>query len=207
MESEFIGNEVFENLIQGLVDSGYGLTDNFLPPDIAEGLRTKLLDHLASGSMHPARVGRKFDYQQNADVRGDVIQWITKDSSNPSEMYFLKHIEEFIAYLNRTCFTTINNYEFHYACYEEGTFYRRHLDQFKTDRGRQFSMVLYLNDNWLPENKGEVSLYIPSGEIRFQPLINRMLFFKSDVTEHEVHASVGRPRLSIAGWLKSDFLA
>ena len=35
------------------------------------------------------------------------------------------------------------------------------------------------------------------------PMGGRMVFFKSDEMEHEVHPSFTRERISIAGWLKA----
>jgi len=63
--------------------------------------------------------------------------------------------------------------------------------------------VTYLNDDWQLTDGGKLSLYLADQEIDVFPLGGRSIFFKSDETEHEVHPSANRPRLSIAGWLKS----
>jgi SM-20-related protein len=47
--------------------------------------------------------------------------------------------------MNETCYAGITGYEFHYAFYEEGSFYKRHVDQFQNNQGREFSMITYLN--------------------------------------------------------------
>jgi len=62
---------------------------------------------------------------------------------------------------------------------------------------------MYLNENWETRDGGQLSLYTSKGEVRLIPDGGRIVFFKSDETEHEVHPSMGRYRLSIAGWLKS----
>ena len=101
------------------------------------------------------------------------------------------------------CFTTIKTFEGHYANYESGSYYKRHIDQFKSEKGRKYSIVLYLNKDWKDVDGGIISLY-PQGEaqIDISPLGGRMVFFRSDEMEHEVHASFTRDRRSIACWLK-----
>ncbi len=113
----------------------------------------------------------------------------------------MEQVNSLIAYLNVTCYTGINDVEFHYAYYARGSFYKRHLDQFKTDSGRKFSLVTYLNDNWQPEDGGALVLYVDEKPITLYPNAGRTVFFKSELVEHEVKPS-NRDRLSIAGWLK-----
>lgn len=195
--------EQFERLITGLLEGQYGLCDDFLDAATTEGLRDNLLAFREAGLMHPAGVGKHFDYVKNTNIRGDVIRWIDPASKNKWEAAFMQKVERLVHYLNSTCYTGITDYEFHYAYYEVNSFYKRHLDQFRADRGRKFSFVTYLNDHWQPTDGGKLSLYLPDQEIDILPMSGRAVFFKSDETEHEVHPSTNRARLSIAGWLKS----
>src|SRR5690606_18682797 len=105
-------------------------------------------------------------------------------------------------YLNRTCFTGIRSYEFHYAVYPKGSFYKRHLDQFSNDPGRKFTMIFYLNENWLPEDGGQLVIFLNGRELEVQPLAGRLVFFESSVIEHEVRPA-NRERMSVTGWLKN----
>jgi len=194
--------ERYETLINGLIDRGFGSCDAFLDGPTLQGLRSRLLRYHREGAMYAAGVGKNFDYQKNAEIRGDVIRWIDHETDDPGEKSFLSGVNEFISHLNATCYTGINGYEFHYAYYESGSFYKRHLDRFKNDRGRQFSFVLYLNEGWQEENNGRLSLYLENEEVNIYPTEGKVVFFRSDQTEHEVNPSSGRPRLSIAGWLK-----
>ena len=164
------------------------------------GLRKNLLQRHTDGAMHPAGVGQRFTFQKNLKVRGDLISWIDEKNPDPAERHFLDQIEAFIEYLNRTCYTGINGYEFHFAFYETGSFYRRHLDQFQQDRGRKFSVVAYLNEDWANEDGGELVLYHDDGETIVRPHGGQAVFFKADEIEHEVRPAL-RDRLSIAGWL------
>lgn len=197
-----VDQQQYEQLINGLSDQQYGRCDSFFDQATLDGLRANLFRYFSKGEMMPAGVGKKFDYQKNAQIRGDLIKWIETSSENPFERIFLDKIERFIEYLNATCYTGINAFEFHYALYDVGSFYKRHLDQFKSDKGRLFSLVMYLNEDWTEGDGGRLSLYIGEEEVSIFPVEGRAVFFKSDETEHEVHPSQKRPRISIAGWLK-----
>jgi SM-20-related protein len=197
-------HEQFESLIQGFMDNQFGLCDNFVSSDIIDGLAQMLLSNKSTGLMHPAGVGKRFDFQKNTEVRGDLIKWIENHTGNFFEQYYIKKVERFIQYLNETCYTSINSWEFHYANYEVGSFYKRHLDQFKTDKGRKFSLVLYLNKSWTESDGGLLAIYLADqSQHDFLPFSGRLVFFKSDQIEHEVYPSTTRERMSIAGWLKS----
>lgn len=194
--------EKFEILIGGILEQNFGTVAGFFDGEMIAGLREELLRRHSGGVMHPAGVGKHFTFQKNLRVRGDLISWIDEKNPGPFEQQFLDQIESFIQYLNRTCYTAVNGYEFHYAFYETGSFYKRHLDQFQHDRGRKFSVVTYLNDDWQPEDGGELVLYFENGEKIIRPEGGRVVFFKADEIEHEVKPA-GRNRLSIAGWLLS----
>lgn len=179
----------------------FAFSDHIFDKEIIDGLRKNLLSLYKNDDMDPAGIGNKFAYTKNLKIRGDLIHWLNEDSDNLFEKQFFSIINSFIQHLNRTCFTGIKDKEFHYAMYETGSFYKRHLDQFKSDSGRKYSFVLYLNDNWQDDEGGEILIYNGEDERKYLPLGGRCVFFKSDEIEHEV-LKASRDRLSIAGWLK-----
>ena len=194
----------FEELIQGLIDHNYGCCNDFLLPNVVTGLRNNIqtLDDL--GKLKPSGIGNKSNFKKNKKIRGDKINWIENQSINEFEAMYSKKIQHFISYLNKTCYTTIKNFESHYASYEKNSFYKRHIDQFKSEKGRQFSLVLYLNENWKEEDGGNITLYPKDLEqINISPLGGRLVLFRSDEMEHEVKPSLTRQRNSIACWLKN----
>src|SRR5690606_21381019 len=108
-----------------------------------------------------------------------------------SERLFFDKINNLVHYLNKTCFLGILHKEFHYALYPIGTFYKRHIDTFKNDDRRKLSFVCYLNEEgWLPENGGELVLYLDENgqdiEKVIYPFPGRVVIFESQVIEHEV---------------------
>ncbi|MNV00587.1 hypothetical protein D3C71_907570 [compost metagenome] len=194
----------FEGLIQGLIDDEYGCCNDFILPQTVSGLSANIQRLNESESMRPSGFGNKLDFQKDDNIRGDKINWIVEESINPFEMTYLNKIEKFILYLNKTCFTSIKSFESHYSSYEKNSFYKRHIDQFKNEKGRKYSIVLYLNEDWKKEDGGLLSLYPKAGEqIDISPMGGRMVLFRSDEMEHEVNPSFTRERNSIAGWLKN----
>jgi len=152
-------------------------------------------------------IGKQSNEQVVDAVRGDFILWLDEHNASGGEAQFFDKLNDFKEYLNRTCFMGINEKEFHYALYPEGTFYKRHLDTFQNDSRRKLSMVCYLNDeDWKPEYGGELTIYLDENgsekPIDIYPLQGRMVIFESQVLEHEVKP-VKRARLSITGWLKT----
>lgn len=202
-ENTLIETAQFERLIQGLIDNEYGICDNFFLPENLEGLRSKMVYLDGLGKLKTAGIGNKEVFQKAPLIRNDKVKWIEENSENLFEIIYLQKIWRFINYLNKSCFTSIKTFESHYANYEIGSFYKRHLDQFKNEKGRKFSIVLYLNQEWKDEDEGYLSLYpTKEDQVNVLPLEGRLVFFRSDEMEHEVRPSTTRERNSITGWLK-----
>ncbi|MFT6851230.1 MAG: SM-20-related protein [Sphingobacteriales bacterium] len=200
---EILEEKQFEGLIQGLIDNDYACCDNFINQSTTSGLRTNIESLNETGKMKPSGVGNKSAFHQDKQIRGDKINWIGDQSTNPFEMVYLKKINNFILYLNRTCYASIKSFESHYSNYDKKSFYKRHLDQFKNEKGRKYSTILYLNDGWKDEDGGNLTLHPKNkAQVNISPSGGRLVFFRSDEMEHEVHPSFTRNRNSIAGWLK-----
>ena len=194
-------NSRFETLIESYIDHQIGICDRFLSKELAGQLQQNLINLDLADRMKLAGIGnhRVKDLQQKK--RGDKIFWIENDTTDSTERAFLDQVDAFILYLNDTCYTGINGYEFHYALYEKGNSYQRHTDQFQNNPDRKFSLINYLNTDWLEEEGGELFIYQEDRINKILPHIQKAVFFKSDTSEHEVCKST-RPRMSITGWLK-----
>ena len=191
----------FDVLIDSYLENKVGIDINFLSERLSNGLHQNILNLQSEHLMHAAGVGNEIVKDTNQKMRGDKIYWMDRSHANIYEQEFLQQIEDFIEHLNRTCYTGINGYEFHYALYEEGSFYKRHKDQFKNDSDRKYSLINYLNKDWLPEDGGELLVYQDDTIQHILPKANTSVFFKSDEMEHEV-TKANRSRMSITGWLK-----
>ena len=103
--------------------------------------------------------------------------------------------------MNNTCYTGITGYEFHYTLYPEGSFYKKHLDQFRNNNSRKYSMIMYLNADWEAADGGELCITQHDHLQMISPQNGKAVFFKSNEMEHEVLIT-NKPRMSITGWLK-----
>jgi SM-20-related protein len=193
-------NSQFDGLIDSYLDKKVGIDSSFLSKRLSDGLQQNILQLQKDQLLTAAGIGNE-DKDHAQTIRSDKIYWMDRSHDNVHEKEFLQLAEEFIAHLNSTCYTGINGYEFHYAVYEEGSSYGRHRDQFQNNSSRKYSLISYLNDNWLEEEGGQ--LWIHQGEQiqKILPHSQTAVFFKSDEMEHEV-TKASRQRMSISGWLK-----
>lgn len=193
-------NNQFDTLIDSYLDNKVGIDAGFLTERLSKGLQQNIRQLQKDEMMTNAGIGNEV---KDADqkMRGDIIYWMDKSHDNIYEQEFLQLAEDFIDHLNSTCFTGINGYEFHYAVYEEGSFYKRHTDQFKNDNNRKYSLINYLNDDWLEEDGGQLLVYQNDEVQKILPESQTAVFFKSNEMEHEV-TKANRRRMSISGWLK-----
>jgi SM-20-related protein len=105
-----------------------------------------------------------------------------------------------ITYLNQSLFLSLKDAEVHFTKYPPGTFYKRHLDQFKQDDHRKLSVICYLNMNWKAEEGGQLRMYLPDETLDVLPKAGTLVCFRSDSIEHEVLPAT-HERLSITGWI------
>jgi SM-20-related protein len=200
-------NPLYEKVIDDLMEQKYSVVDNFFSAEEVMALRQSLLEKYDEDRFKKSAIGNLANEKVIDAVRGDFILWLDEEKVTGAEGQFFAKINDFADYLNRTCFMGINEKEFHYALYPEGTFYKRHLDTFQNDSRRKLSMVCYLNDeDWQPEFGGELTIYFDENgketSLNVYPLQGRMVVFESQVLEHEVKP-VKKERLSITGWLKT----
>lgn len=199
-------HKAYENIISQLQNQHYAVTDDFFDEELLEHLHQHILALYQADELKKATIGKHFDEHIKTEIRGDYIQWINDKMPNEIELRFLNHIQQFIDYLNRTCFMGILHKEFHFAVYPQGRFYKRHLDTFQNDQRRKLSIVLYLNKNWSATNGGELVIYKQTNNqenaISILPKFGRLVVFESQVLEHEVKPVKQGLRLSITGWLK-----
>lgn len=194
-------NASFETLITSYIDHKIGITEDFLSVALCRNLRDNLLSLNDSNLLLQAGVGNDGKMVHDTLIRSDTIYWLDKKHNNSFEDEFFDTMDEFVAYLNENCFTSIKSYEFHYSLYEPGSFYRPHLDQFEDDSKRQFSMISYLNANWQTKDGGELLIHQDHQNQSITPTQGKTVFFKSDELLHEVLVTNER-RMSVTGWLK-----
>ena len=63
-------------------------------------------------------------------------------------------------YLNQSLFLSLKDYEIHFTIYPAGSYYKRHLDQFKKDDHRKLSVICYLNKEWEEQHGGQLRMHL-----------------------------------------------
>ncbi|WMI66761.1 2OG-Fe(II) oxygenase [Aestuariibaculum sp. YM273] len=204
---DFVENPLYEQIISDISTQQFSIVESFFTNEEVELLRQSLIDKHEDHAFKKAAIGNRVNETIEKSIRGDMIFWIDEAKVDVVEQVFFKKINDLVGYLNKTCFMGILHKEFHYAVYPQNTFYQRHIDTFQNDDRRKLSVVCYLNeDGWLPENGGELVLYLNENgqetEKVIYPFPGRVVIFESQIIEHEVKV-VNIERLSITGWLKT----
>lgn len=187
----------WESLFDQLAEHRFVVIDDYLNPEVYLATHARLAFLIHKNKLDQAGVGTEQDFLIRKAIRGDYISWL--NTSDPDEAIFLTLMTELRALINLHCCLSLTGQEFHFANYPTESFYARHFDQFKENKNRQISFVLYLNEAWLPEHAGQLRIYTSTGIKDLAPIRNRLVLFRSDALEHEVlitHAE----RKSITGW-------
>jgi SM-20-related protein len=192
----------FDVLIDSFIENKIGIAEHFMNDAMCKNLKKHLQILLADNALKQAGIGNETIAVQDKLFRSDKIYWLDRSHNNAIENNFLDMIDAFVLHLNSTCYTGITSYEFHYAVYEAGSFYAKHLDQFANNNSRKYSMILYLNDAWQQGDGGELCVHHKDRLQYITPLNGKGVFFASNVIEHEVILS-NKQRMSITGWFKS----
>lgn len=193
---------IFDTLIDNYIHTKVGIAENFLNKSLAANLAKNLNSLYTEKQLNAAGTGNDTLVEHNKLFRSDMIYWLDRQHNNPHENDFFDLIDKFVSHLNATCYTSITGYEFHYAYYEKGSFYKKHIDQFRNNSSRQYSLIFYLNEDWLATDGGELCIYHANTVQKISPENGKSVFFRSSDLEHEVLPAT-KARLSVTGWLKT----
>jgi SM-20-related protein len=193
--------KIFDTLVSSFIKNKVGIAENFLSESLAAHLKENLFKLFANNKLHFAGTGNNTPEIRNELVRGDSICWLDRSHNDQYENAFFDLMDAFVSYLNSSCYTGITGYEFHYTLYEKGTFYKKHLDQFRNNNSRKYSMIMYLNTDWRKIDGGELCIHHSDSLQHISPESGTTVFFKSSELLHEVLVTNTR-RISITGWLK-----
>jgi SM-20-related protein len=194
---------IFNTLIDSFIENKVGVAEGFLNEGLAAHLKQNLITLFDQQLLRNAGTGNDTLVVHDKAVRSDKIYWLDRSHNDQFENDFFDLMDKFVVYLNRTCYTGITGYEFHYTLYEQGAFYKKHLDQFGNNPSRHYSMIMYLNSDWQENDGGELRIHHPNSLQNISPLNGKSVFFKSSELPHEVMLT-HKPRMSITGWLKMN---
>ncbi len=195
----FYSEDQWLSWIDQLSEDDHVVIDNFIEEGVYQTARSFLMEKLKGETFAKAKIGPGSEEQVISEIRGDYIYWLDR-TRDTTLLPFFGLIDETIQVLNRYCYLSLSGFEFHLAHYPAGSFYKRHLDQFKSRSNRMISMIIYLNDGWKPGNGGELKIFQDKGDLIVEPLARRCVLFKSDTVPHEV-LKTQVSRYSLTGWL------
>jgi SM-20-related protein len=193
-----------ENQIDALATVGWFAQQNFLSRALCESLVADLKNQQQAGLMQQAAVGRGADRVLATDIRTDQTYWLNGET--PAQAECLALMDHVRLQLNQALYLGLASYEAHYAAYQAGGFYKKHLDSFKRKKNRIVSTVLYLTPDWQESDAGHLVLYDSVDQDReigrVLPVQGTLACFISEDIPHEV-LPPNRERVSIAGWFRA----
>lgn len=182
---------------------GWCVVQDFVAPAMVRALKDEAQRAWHAGQFRPAGMGRGPRHHLDATVRGDATAWIEPGSAASATNGLLARLESLRQTLNARCYLGLFDVEAHFARYDEGARYARHLDRFRDDSKRVVSCVLYLNTAWQPVDGGQLILDTGDGrQYEVLPEGGTLVVFLSANFPHEVLPS-HRERWSIAAWLRT----
>jgi len=190
---------LFARIVDDLATHGWSQQTIFVPANLTKQLAAECQSRAQRGQLEPAAVGRGTTKIVHDRIRGDHIQWLDAGHDADVDRY-LGLMEELRSAINQTLFLGLEEFESHFALYPPGAFYKKHVDRFRDDDRRVVTCVAYLNEHWLPEQGGELRMYLDNQRIYdVQPQAGTLMVFMSAQWPHEVLPAT-RDRLSITGW-------
>ncbi|MGR5063657.1 2OG-Fe(II) oxygenase [Photobacterium sp. DNB22_13_2] len=186
-----------QKLIDALATQGFFVWDDFLSPEQVNDLKSCL-----PGKWTKARIGRNDEVSRESSIRSDKIHWLAAEQGIAAQD-FLERMEAIRREVNQQFFLGLFEYEAHFAKYEKGDFYQKHLDCFRGNENRRLTTVFYMNDSWSEEDGGELVVYDLDDQelMKLAPKSGRLFVFLSELFPHEVLPS-NVERFSIAGWFR-----
>lgn len=194
----FYSREFWNQGLIHLAENNYVVFDSFLPDELLNSLERKFIINENKQLFEPAKIGSADVEKRITEIRSDYTYWLDRDRDSEIGPFF-ELIDELMYYCGEVLFLSLQGFEFHFARYPIGGFYKAHLDQFDSRSNRMLSMVIYLNKEWTSGDGGELCLIEPCVKT-IEPIYNRAILFRSDTVLHEVLTS-NKPRRSITGWI------
>lgn len=190
----------FDSIADALAEHTFAVSDQFLSQSEVKAILNTSAFRQDVEKFKKAGIGRQQQHHINESIRGDYIQWLDKSAAEPALQVYLTRIKALMQQLNESLFLSLKDFEIHQTVYPVGTFYKRHLDQFKKDDHRKLSVICYLNEDWQESHGGQLRIYLPDGSRDILPIAGRLVCFRSDLLEHEV-LPAARERRSLTGWI------
>jgi SM-20-related protein len=178
---------------------GIFIRNDFLGPTRVRELIECARLRKARGEFAGGRIGGALRVRRDA-IRGDDTCWL-EEPLFVAERLLLADMEQLRLELNGEAYLGLFDLEMHYAWYPPGAGYARHVDQPQGREDRVVSVVLYLNESWVPADGGQLRLFGIAAARDVEPLAGRLVAFVTAGREHAV-LPTQKDRLSLTGWFR-----
>lgn len=199
-------SDLASEISTALTSRGWFVGEGLYSPALCSALLSDL-NHLYDQQQKftKARIGYKSSKTLKTHIRNDYISWLDPLSPTVCQQEYFKITESLMDLLKKELFIPMNAFEAHYAIYEPGGFYKKHLDGFKTRKARMISIILYLNPDWQENLGGELIIYNENNpnqiDAQVTPKFGRFAIFLSQSIYHEV-VTTPQNRYSLTGWMR-----
>ena len=180
-------NSWLESAVAQLAEKSWCLLPGVLSPGMTHSLNDWIDNEYKLGHFKLAGIGKGFRQQSDHAIRRDQTLWLPERCEDESIVELTACIESLRMRLNRELFSGLEDFEGHFAIYESGSFYKRHVDAFRDDDSRSITFIIYLNELWRPGDGGELRLETGNGmQVLIPPTQGTIVLFDSRKFYHEV---------------------
>ncbi|MDD0854873.1 2OG-Fe(II) oxygenase [Halobacteriovorax sp. GB3] len=187
-----------------LIENGYLVCDTLFQDQFASSLRDYALTLFERDQFRSAKTGQDVFEKHRPEIRSDQIFWIDDWNKNLLLNELNQTLESLKEEFNQLYYLSLRRFEGHFSVYEDGAFYKKHLDVHRNQRHRKITGILYLNDL---EDQGELVLYKRENKQEVEKIIypktGRLVLFRSEQFYHEVKASY-KKRSAVTFWFRDD---
>ncbi|EQC44009.1 2OG-Fe(II) oxygenase [Bacteriovorax sp. Seq25_V] len=199
-----ISNINFQQMNQDLETKGWFCGEKILSDQSCETLTKLLKAKYDADNFIEGGVSKGLDLSIENRIRKSLVSWIEDWNENDELKQINIFFNDLMINLNEYFFLSMKRFESQFAIYEEGGFYKKHLDQHKQSPHRQMSCIFYLNDCldggelvvFNEKNRNEVDYVVKPKRGTFVLFISKTIF-------HEV-LETRSPRFSLTTWFRDD---
>lgn len=197
MSASLADAQGLDEIVQAFYTDGLVVIANAIPAALTHALLAEVSHRT---DLQQAGVGRGGQSLLNQQIRRDKTVWL--DGSSAAQQDYMALLDQLQQRVNQRCFLGLTHYECHFAHYQAGDFYQKHLDAFVGRSNRRLTTVCYLNDS--PDG-GQLRIYDEREQwlVDVTPQAGMLVVFESERFPHEVLPATA-DRYSIAGWFRID---
>lgn len=165
--------------VERLGTTGFFVREQFLGHALAQAVRRE------AGSVPLSPAGIRRAHVIDPGVRSDEIAWLSAEETTGALREAVAAFERLREEVNQHAWLGLRSFDLQLARYSPGAKYVKHRDAFPGQDNRRLTAIVYLNEGWQPADGGELELCVEP-VVRVQPVLDRLVVFRSELIEHQV---------------------